>query len=313
MKISPFFDSMLVKVSSWGRTLRGATERLQRTLSEFRIRGVETNIGFMKNVLAHPTFTKGQCTVNFIGDNPDLFKTARVLDRGTKTLKFLANVSVNGNPDVKVIDPTKKFRTPIVPSFDAYAGHPKGTKDILNELGRDSFLDWLKKEKQVKITDTTFRDAHQSLLATRVRTTDMLAVAESFAKNNPNIFSMEMWGGATFDVALRFLHECPWKRLKLIREAVPNILLQMLFRGSNGVGYKAYPDNLIERFIIESSEAGMDVFRIFDSLNWLDAMKTSIKTVREKKPIPSLKLHCVTLVIFSMLTRINLPLITILI
>lgn len=279
MKISPFFDSMLVKVTAKGRTLKGAAERLDRTLSEFRIRGVETNIHFLKNVISHPTFRSGDCTVNFIKDNPGLFQMPRILDRGTKTLKYLGHTTVNGNPSVKFTDSNKKFRTPIIPSYDKSDNFPKGTKDILTDLGRDGFVDWLKKEKSVKITDTTFRDAHQSLLATRVRSRDLLAIAESYAKNNPEIFSVEMWGGATFDVALRFLHECPWKRLRNMREAMPNVLLQMLFRGSNGVGYKAYPDNLIEKFIAESAQSGMDIFRIFDSLNWLEAMKTSIKTV----------------------------------
>lgn len=280
MKISPFFDSMLVKVSASGRTLRGASERLYRTLTEFRIRGVKTNIGFMENVITHPVFTKGQCTVNFIGDHPELFKTKRILDRGTKTLRYLADVTVNGRPEIETIDHSKKFIIPTVPAFDKYAEFPKGTKDKLTELGRDGFINWLKNEKQIQYTDTTFRDGHQSLLATRVRSRDMLMVAESFAKNNPNIFSAEVWGGATFDVALRFLKECPWKRLQQLRKSMPNILLQMLLRGSNGVGYKAYPDNLIEKFIEKSAENGIDVFRIFDSLNWMDGMKTSINAVR---------------------------------
>ena len=281
MKISPFFDSMLVKVSAWGRTMKGATERMHRTLREFRIRGVKTNIGFLQNVITHPIFKDGSCTVNFIGDHPELFKMPRVFDRGTKTLRYLADVTVNGNPDVKFVDPNKKLRNPRVPIFDPYSEFPKGTKDKLTELGRDGFLKWLKDEKAIQYTDTTFRDGHQSLLATRVRTKDIIMVAESFAKNNPQVFSAEVWGGATFDVALRFLHECPWKRLKLMREAMPNILLQMLFRGSNGVGYKAYPDNLIEKFIEKSAENGIDIFRIFDSLNWLEAMKVSIKSVVE--------------------------------
>lgn len=281
MKISPFFDSMLVKVSASGRTLRGASERLYRTLTEFRIRGVKTNIGFMENVITHDVFTKGLCTVNFIGDHPELFKMKRILDRGTKTLRYLANVSVNGLPEIKYVDPTKKLITPTVPAFDKYAEFPKGTKDKLTELGREGFVDWLKNENQIQYTDTTFRDGHQSLLATRVRSRDMLMVAESFAKSNPNIFSAEVWGGATFDVALRFLHECPWKRLQNMRKSMPNILLQMLLRGSNGVGYKAYPDNLIEKFIEKSAQNGIDIFRIFDSLNWMEAMKTSIKAVRE--------------------------------
>ena len=281
MKISPFFDSMLVKASAWGRTMRGATERMHRTLREFRIRGVKTNIGFLQNVITHPIFKEGDCTVNFIGDHPELFIMPRVFDRGTKTLRYLADVTVNGNSDVKFVDDSKVFRTPRVPAFDQYAEFPKGTKDKLTELGRDKFVQWLRDEKSIQYTDTTFRDGHQSLLATRMRTQDILQVAESFAKNNPQVFSAEVWGGATFDVALRFLHECPWKRLQKIRTAMPNILLQMLFRGSNGVGYKAYPDNLIEKFIEKAVENGIDIFRIFDSLNWLEAMKTSIKAVRE--------------------------------
>lgn len=281
VKISPFFDSMLVKVTAWGRTMRGASERLHRALREFRIRGVNTNIGFLENVITHDIFAKGKCTVNFIGDHPELFKMARRLDRGTKTVKYLANVSVNGNPDVKFVDKTKVLPTPIVPAYDKYGAFPKGSKDRLNELGREGFCDWLKNEKAIQYTDTTFRDAHQSLLATRVRTNDIMAVAESYAKNNPQVFSAEVWGGATFDVAMRFLHECPWKRLQQMRAAMPNMLLQMLLRGSNAVGYKAYPDNLIVKFVENAAEQGIDIFRIFDSLNWVEAMKVSIKAVRE--------------------------------
>lgn len=282
MKISPFFDSMLVKVSSWGRTMRGASERCHRALTEFRIRGVETNIGFLENVITNDTFKRGACTVGFIQENPDLFKMQRRFDRGTKTLKYLADVTVNGNPSVKFVDENKKFRTPKVPKFDHYAEFPKGTKDKLNELGREGFVKWLKEEKRTHFTDTTFRDAHQSLLATRVRSRDLLAVAESYAKNVPEVFSVECWGGATFDVAMRFLHEDPWTRLQELRKAMPNVLLQMLFRGSNGVGYKAYPDNLIEMFVERAAENGIDIFRIFDSLNWVDAMIPSIKAVRER-------------------------------
>ena len=282
VNISPFFDSMLVKISASGRTLKGAAQRLNRALREFRIRGVKTNIGFLENVIAHPTFYNGECTVKFIDENPELFEIPKKFDRGTKTLRFIADVSVNGNPDVKVIDKSKEFRTPKVPDFDRYGAYPKGTKNLLTELGPEKFSQWLKNEKAIQYTDTTFRDAHQSLLATRMRSIDMLKVAEGFAKNNPQVFSMEVWGGATFDVCMRFLHENPWERLAKLRRAVPNILLQMLLRGSNAVGYKAYPDNLIERFIEKSAETGIDVFRIFDSLNWLEAMKVSIKTVREK-------------------------------
>ncbi len=281
-KVSPFYDSMLVKVTASGRTLTETLERSSRALCEFRIRGVKTNIGFMLNVLKHPTFIAGQARVTFLEQNPELFKIRTRYDRGTKTLRYLANLAVNGHPDIKKPDLERKFRTPIIPDYDQFAAYPKGTKNRLNELGADGFVDWIKAQDSILYTDTTLRDAHQSLLATRLRTNDMLKVAEGFAKNHSQLFSLEMWGGATFDVALRFLHECPWERLRLLREKIPNILFQMLFRGSNGVGYKAYPDNLIEKFIIESSEQGIDVFRIFDSLNWIEGMRKSIQVVREQ-------------------------------
>ncbi|MFK8102404.1 MAG: pyruvate carboxylase [Saprospiraceae bacterium] len=281
--ISPFFDSMLVKVTASGRTLKGAAQRLQRALSEFRIRGVKTNIGFLQNLLQDETFQQGAATVKFIDNNPALLISPRYQDRGTKMLRYLAHVIVNGNSDVKTVDPNKKFSLPVVPNFDRDLPYPKGTKDLLQEIGRDNFVQWLREEKSIQYTDTTFRDAHQSLLATRVRSKDMLRVAESFAKNHAkDIFSMEVWGGATFDVALRFLKECPWKRLELLRKSIPNILLQMLLRGSNAVGYTAYPDNLIEKFIEQAAAKGIDIFRIFDSLNWIEGMKTSIRTVRER-------------------------------
>lgn len=280
--ISPFFDSMLVKISARGRTLKGASQRLLRALSEFRIRGVKTNKGFLENVLSHPTFYTGKATVKFIENHPELFVMRRFLNRATRLLNYLGEVAVNGNPDVKKIDKSAVFREPKVPDFERLGSYPKGTKDRLKELGRDGFAQWIKDQKQVLITDTTFRDAHQSLLATRVRTQDMLKVAEGFAKNHADVFSMEMWGGATFDVCMRFLNEDPWERLQLLREAMPNVLLQMLLRGSNAVGYKAYPDNLIERFVEKAGENGMDVFRIFDSLNWVEAMKVSIRAVRER-------------------------------
>ncbi|MDX1629991.1 MAG: pyruvate carboxylase, partial [Fulvivirga sp.] len=304
--ISPFFDSLLVKVSSWGRTLKGASERLNRALSEFRIRGVKTNILFLENVITHPTFYKGEATVSFIADHPELFNIPRRLNRGTKLLNYLGHVAVNGHTDVKKVDPAKKFREPRVPAFDRLGNYPKGTKDLLNELGREGFTEWLKNEKSVKFTDTTFRDAHQSLLATRVRTIDMLKVAESFAKNHPQVFSMEVWGGATFDVCMRFLHENPWDRLRLFRSAMPNVLLQMLLRGSNAVGYKAYPDNLIEKFIEKAWETGIDVFRIFDSLNWVEAMKVSIKTVRERTEALAEACICYTGDLYDQDTKYNL-------
>ncbi|WP_224999646.1 pyruvate carboxylase [Cesiribacter sp. SM1] len=282
MTISPFFDSMLVKVSASGRTLKGAAQRLNRALREFRIRGVKTNIGFLENVVQHPTFQAGEATVGFIKNHPELMKVPLRQDRGTKMLRFVANTTINGNPTVKNFDPNRRFRTPKVPVWDRLGEFPTGTKDRLSELGREGFVQWLREQKSIQYTDTTFRDAHQSLLATRMRTIDMLKVAEGFAHQHPQVFSMEVWGGATFDVCMRFLQEDPWERLRLFRQHIPNILLQMLLRGSNAVGYKAYPDNLIEKFIEKSWETGIDVFRIFDSLNWVEAMKVSIRAVRER-------------------------------
>lgn len=282
-KISPYFDSMLVKVTSWGRNLPGAAQRLHRALREFRIRGVKTNIGFLLNLLRDETFQSGKATVNFIKENPYLLEPPNWRDRSTKMLMYLADVIVNDNPDVKSIDKNVVFLKPEVPAFDRYAAMPKGTKDKLTELGPEGFSQWLKKEQSIHYTDTTFRDAHQSLLATRMRTYDMLQVAESYAHHlGDQVFSMEMWGGATFDVAMRFLKEDPWRRLTKLRQAIPNVLFQMLLRGSNAVGYTAYPDNLVIKFIEEASEAGIDIFRIFDSLNWIEAMKVSIRTVRER-------------------------------
>lgn len=281
VNISPFFDSMLVKVTAWGRTLSGSASRLHRTLREFRIRGVKTNIGFLENVITHDTFRKGNCTVSFIEQHPELFKMSQIRDRATKTLMYLADVTVNGHPDVKNKDAGRKFRVPKIPAFDPLKPNPQGSRNKLQELGREPFAQWLRNEKPVYMTDTTFRDAHQSLLATRVRTKDIIAVAEGYAKNNPQLFSMEVWGGATFDVSMRFLHECPWRRLAQLRQAMPNTLLQMLFRGANAVGYSAYPENLVAKFIEKAAETGIDVFRIFDSLNWVDAMAPSIRFVRE--------------------------------
>ncbi len=282
VKISPFFDSLLVKMSSHSGSFDGTIRKMTRALKEIRIRGVKTNTQFVMNIINHELFKSGDIDVNFIENHPELFKLDQRLDRATKIVKYLGNVVVNGNPDVKQINPTKKLPNPSVPEFDKYVSYPKGTKDLLTELGPDKFSEWLGKEKKIHYTDTTFRDAHQSLLATRMRSYDMLKVAESFAKNHSNVFSMEVWGGATFDVCLRFLYENPWVRLAEIRKAVPNILLQMLIRGSNAVGYKSYPDNLIETFIEKSWDTGVDVFRIFDSLNWLQAMETSINAVRNK-------------------------------
>jgi pyruvate carboxylase len=281
MTVSPYFDSMIVKVSGSGRTLKGAANRLSRALREFRIRGVKTNIPFLVNVLSHPEFQEGKATVGFIQNNPELVKSKYEdgKDRGTKLLKYLAELKVNGHPDIKQYDPEKQFRKAIVPKVDRDKPYPQGSKDRLTLLGREGFIEEIKKEGSLLFTDTTLRDAHQSLFATRLRNYDMLKVAEGMARSFPELFSMEVWGGATFDVTMRFLHEDPWERLRLLRAAVPNILLQMLFRGTNAVGYAAYPDNVIERFIEKSAENGIDVFRIFDSLNWFEGMEHSIKTV----------------------------------
>lgn len=281
MKISPFFDSMLVKVSTQGATLTDATRKMNRALREFRIRGVKNNIQFLENIINHPVFTEGKATVNFIQEYPELFKIKTGLDRGTRILSFLGEVSLNGNPDVKNYDKDRRLEKPVVPEYDHASPYPKGTKDMLTDMGAEAFCTWLKNEKKIYYTDTTFRDGHQSLLATRMRTYDMLKVAEAYAKDHPQTFSMEAWGGATFDVCLRFLHEDPWMRLQKLRAAMPNILIQMLIRGCNGVGYSAYPDNLVESFVQKSWENGVDVFRIFDSLNWMENIAPCIEMVRK--------------------------------
>lgn len=279
-RISPFFDSMLVKISARGRSLKGACFRMHRALREYRIRGVKTNIGFLENVIINTTFQNGECTVRFIDDNPELFQIIRKRDTGTKLLRYLAHVSINGHEDVPKPDPAKHalFRTPKIPAYSRQE-LPTGTRQLLLDQGPAAFAQWVKEQKQVLFTDTTLRDAHQSLLATRMRTQDMVQVTESMARHHPYLFSLEMWGGATFDVSMRFLHECPWQRLQRIRQAAPNVLLQMLLRGSNAVGYANYPDNLIIRFVEEAAEQGIDVFRIFDSLNWTEGLRVSLDAV----------------------------------
>lgn len=279
VKISPFFDSMLVKVTAKGRSLKGTSLRLLRALSEFRIRGVKTNIPFLENLLMHEVFQTGNITVNFIGDHPELTRLKKKADSGTKILKYIAHTIVNGNPDVKAIQPGKTFVKPKLPDTSSIREYKDGTKQLLDKLKPVGFSKWVKDQNQILFTDCTMRDAHQSLLATRARTTDMLPYANSFTKHFPQMFSMEVWGGATFDVAMRFLHESPWERLELFRKAMPNVLLQMLIRGANAVGYTAYPDNLVEKFVEVSAEKGIDVFRIFDSLNSIDNMRTSINSV----------------------------------
>jgi pyruvate carboxylase len=282
VKISPFFDSLLVKVTAHSNTVEDTVRKLKRALLEFRIRGVRTNIRFLLNIITHPDFLSGEATVNFLQQHPGLFNLKRAQDRGTKALRYLAEISVNGHPDIQRTDDQKQFPKPLQPPFDPAKGFADGTRQRLEQMGPDAFSQWLLQEQKIYYTDTTYRDAHQSLLATRVRTIDMLKVASSYAQNFPQTFSMEVWGGATFDVCMRFLYEDPWQRLKQLRSAMPNILLQMLLRGANAVGYKAYPDNLVEEFVAESWETGIDVFRIFDSLNWMPNMEKSIQAVRNR-------------------------------
>lgn len=280
--ISPFFDSMLVKVSAWGSSLDVASDRMRRALSEFRIRGVQTNIPFLQNVIAHPQFRAGEQRVSFIEKHPELLEFRPSRNRGTRILRYMAETIVNGQPETGSFEAKPNFQAAKVPDYDRHSAHTPGTKNLLTELGPREFAQWLKTQKPIYFTDTTFRDAHQSLLATRVRTIDLLNIAESYSKSFPQLFSAEIWGGATFDVCMRFLKEDPWERLRLLRAAMPNVLTQMLIRASNAVGYKAYPDNLVERFIEKSWENGVDVFRIFDSLNWTEQLKVSTKAVLER-------------------------------
>jgi pyruvate carboxylase len=282
VRISPFFDSLLVKVTAHSTTVQDTIRKLHRALREFRIRGVKTNIRFLLNIISHPDFVAGKATVDFLQRNPGVFNIKKEQDRGTKILSYLAEISINGHPDVKQKDSNRRFDKPLIPPYEKAKGFPDGTKQLLDKLGPEGLSKWLKEEQKIYYTDTTYRDAHQSLLATRMRSIDILRVASSFAQNFPQTFSMEVWGGATFDVCMRFLYEDPWQRLQLIRKAIPNILLQMLLRGANAVGYKAYPDNLVEEFVVKSWENGIDVFRIFDSLNWLPNMERSIEAVRKK-------------------------------
>lgn len=280
--VSPFFDSMLVKITGWGHRFEDAADRLHRALREFRIRGVKNNISFLLNLLKDDNFRKGNVTVNYLSHHTELLQSAGWRNRGTRILRFLADVIVNGNEDVKRVDETIELRTPRTPEVDS-TNLKRGIKDILQEKGRAALINWVKEQDTILYTDTTFRDAHQSLLATRMRTFDLLKIAKPFAiQHGHDLFSMEVWGGATFDVCMRFLKESPWKRLAKLREELPNVLLQMLLRGSNGVGYKAYPDNVIEAFIMESAESGIDVFRVFDSLNWVEGMRMSIETIDKK-------------------------------
>ena len=277
--ITPYYDSLLVKVSTHATSFRKAATKMVRNLREFRIRGIKTNIPFLENVVQNEKFLTGEYDTSFIDTTPELFDFPEVKDRGTKMLSYIGNVTVNGFPGV---EKHKKpvFDEAIIPNVKNVP-LVAGTKNILEEQGADGIVEWIKGQKEVLITDTTFRDAHQSLLATRIRSKDLLNIAEPTSKLLPNLFSMEMWGGATFDVAYRFLNEDPWVRLERLRKRVPNTLFQMLFRASNAVGYKNYPDNVIREFVKQAAESGIDVFRIFDSLNWVKSMEVSIDAVRQ--------------------------------
>ncbi|MGG3842506.1 pyruvate carboxylase [Anoxybacillus kestanbolensis] len=278
--ITPYYDSLLVKVTTWALTFEQAAAKMLRNLREFRIRGIKTNIPFLENVVQHPKFLTGEYDTSFIDTTPELFIFPKRKDRGTKMLSYIGTVTVNGFPGIgKKKKPV--FDPPRIPKVNYIEPMPKGTKQILDERGADGLVQWIKEQNRVLLTDTTFRDAHQSLLATRVRTNDLLRIAEPTARIWPQLFSMEMWGGATFDVAYRFLKEDPWERLARLREKIPNILFQMLLRASNAVGYKNYPDNVIREFVAKSAEAGIDVFRIFDSLNWVKGMTVAIDAVRQ--------------------------------
>ena len=278
--ITPFYDSLLVKVTASGRSLATACNRMDRALREFRIRGVMTNIPFLENVIDNPIFRSGQATTGLIDTTPELFRFRHRRDRGTKLLNYIGDVTVNGNSQVSVRPATAP--PPIAaPSYDHKASPPAGTRQRLLELGPRTFAEWTRKQKRLLVTDTTFRDAHQSLLATRVRTYDMLAIAGAVARRTPELFSLEMWGGATFDTSMRFLREDPWQRLRLLRERIPNICFQMLFRGSNAVGYSNYPDNVVTGFVKHAAEAGIDIFRIFDSLNYLPNLKLAMEAVQD--------------------------------
>ncbi len=282
--ITPYYDSMLVKVTAMGRNFGVACQRMDRALREFRIRGVKTNIPFLENVIADETFRSGQAHTKLIDTKTELFQFKRRRDRATRTLAFLSDVTLNGNPTAKGWKPTAIMPKAVVPNsliIEHQATVPRGSRNILLELGPEKFAAWILAEQRLLITDTTFRDAHQSLIATRMRSFDMLRVAEAVSHRLPELFSLEMWGGATFDSAMRFLNECPWDRLRRLREKIPNICFQMLFRGSNAVGYSNYPDNVVAGFVKHAADSGMDIFRIFDSLNYLPNMKVAMEAVRD--------------------------------
>ena len=278
--ITRFYDSLLVKVTSWAPDAKGAASRMDRALREFRIRGINSNLFFLESVIKHPKFLKATYTTSFIDETPELFHFSQRRDRATRLLNFVGKVIVNGNNELKGTGAPAHAAEPIAPTTPSVEP-PDGSKQLLEKLGPKKFSQWMLDQDRVLITDTTMRDAHQSLLATRVRTKDIVNIAKAYAHLLPNIFSMECWGGATFDVAMRFLNECPWERLRELRKSMPNLLTQMLLRGSNGVGYTNYPDNVVRYFVQQAAGAGIDLFRVFDSLNWVENMRVAMDAVIE--------------------------------
>ncbi|MGD8429840.1 MAG: pyruvate carboxylase [Ectothiorhodospiraceae bacterium] len=279
--ITPFYDSLLEKVTAWAPNPAEAIRRMDRALREFRIRGVSTNLPFLENVINHPQFRGGDYTTRFIDDTPALFDFPARRDRATRLLNFLSEVMVNGNPEVEGRPVPKAFPPPAVLPERPRGDIPPGHRDRLLELGPERFAQWMREHSAVLLTDTTMRDAHQSLLATRMRSRDMWEIAPYYAHLLPELFSLECWGGATFDVAMRFLKECPWERLDALRERIPNIPFQMLLRASNAVGYTNYPDNVVRYFVGQAAEHGIDIFRVFDSLNWVENMRVAMDAVLE--------------------------------
>ena len=280
--ITPFYDSLLVKITASGPNLPQALDRMHRALREMRIRGVKTNIPFLENVINHKDFVAGKATTRMIDVTPSLFKFKARKDRASKLLSYLGEVIVNGNPQVKGRARVSNPLPLIEPEYDPRSDPPRGTRDMLLAQGPVKFSQWLRDQKSLMVTDTTLRDAHQSLFAARMRSFDMLAVADFIARRTSGLFSLEMWGGATFDTCMRFLGESPYERLRTLREKIPNVLFQMLLRGSNAVGYANYPDNVVREFVVHASQAGMDVFRIFDSLNYLPNLKVAMEAVNER-------------------------------
>ncbi len=282
--ITRYYDSLLVKVTAWAQTPAAAIARMDRALREFRIRGVSTNIAFVENLLKHPTFLDNTYTTKFIDTTPDLFTFKKRRDRATKILTYIADITVNGHPETAGrVKPAADLRAPKAPQPVGEAA--MGTRNLLEQKGPQAVADWMRAQQKLLITDTTMRDGHQSLLATRMRSIDMIKVTPAYAANLPQLFSVECWGGATFDVAYRFLQECPWQRLRDIRERLPNVMTQMLLRASNGVGYTNYPDNVVQAFVKQAAKTGVDVFRVFDSLNWVENMRVAMDAVIEANKV----------------------------